>query len=169
MSCDVPEERLWSAIDRGSSDLDDHISTCPTCQQRVRQLRAGMAAVSEAAPRAKPPLPERVGPYRIKRFLGEGGMGIVYEAQQHQPQRAVAVKVIRGGEHLDEYRVRLFQREAQTLARLRHPAIAAIYEAGVTREGRHYFAMELVQGVPLTHYLRGSGAPRSRIDCACSA
>ena len=168
MSCDVPEQRLWSAIDRGSGDLDDHISACPTCQQRVRELRAGIAAVSESAPVVQPPLPERVGPYRVKRVLGEGGMGIVYEAEQHQPQRAVAVKVIRGGEHLDEYRVRLFQREAQTLGRLRHPAIAAIYEAGVTREGRHYFAMELVQGVPLTRYLREHGVPledRLRLFC----
>lgn len=168
MSCDVPEQRLWSAIDRGAGDLDEHISTCPTCQERVRQLRAGMAAVSDSTLAVKPQLPDRVGPYRVKRFLGEGGMGIVYEAEQHHPRRAVAVKVIRGAEHLDEYRVRLFQREAQTLGRLKHPAIASIYEAGVTREGRHYFAMELVHGVPLTRYLRENGVPlRDRLSLFC--
>ena len=124
--------------------------------------------MSDSTLAVKPPLPERVGPYRVKRFLGEGGMGIVYEAEQHHPRRAVAVKVIRGGAHLDEYRVRLFQREAQTLGRLKHPAIAAIYEAGVTREGRHYFAMELVHGVPLTRYLRENGVPlRDRLSLFC--
>ena len=81
-------------------------------------------------------------------------MGIVYEGEQQHPQRAVAVKVIRGGQFVDEYRVRLFQREAQTLARLRHPGIADIYDAGFTADGQHYFAMEMVEGLPLTEYVR---------------
>ncbi|MEK6676642.1 MAG: serine/threonine-protein kinase, partial [Planctomycetota bacterium] len=73
--------------------------------------------------------------------------------EQSAPKRAVAVKVVRGGHYVDEYKVRLFQREAQTLARLRHPAIAAIYEAGRTEDGQHFFAMELVQGLPLNEYV----------------
>ncbi len=80
-------------------------------------------------------------------------MGIVYEAEQQSPRRPVALKVIRGGALVDEQAVRLFQREAQALARLKHPAIAAIYEAGRTEEGQHFFAMEMVRGESLTDYL----------------
>ena len=81
-------------------------------------------------------------------------MGIVYEGEQASPRRNVAVKVIRGGRFVDEYRVKLFHREVQTLARLRHPAIAAIYDAGRTDDGQHFFAMELVQGAPLNEFVR---------------
>lgn len=87
--------------------------------------------------------PRNIGGYRIVRKLGEGGMGIVYEAEQQTPRRAVALKVIRGGKHVAEHHVKLFQREVQTLARLKHANIAAIYEAGRTEEGEHFFAMEL--------------------------
>lgn len=90
-----------------------------------------------------------IGSYRILDRLGEGSMGIVYEAEQENPRRRVAVKVIRGGPLLDDMHLRLFRREADALARLRHPGIAAIYEAGVTEDGQHWIAMELVQGVPL--------------------
>src|SRR5215471_2303358 len=87
-----------------------------------------------------------IGDYRILRKLGEGGMGVVYEAEQQNPRRRVALKVIRGGRLVDEYQVKMFRREAETLARLRHPNIGAIYESGRTEEGQHFFAMELVQG-----------------------
>jgi non-specific serine/threonine protein kinase/serine/threonine-protein kinase len=80
-------------------------------------------------------------------------MGVVYEAEQKHPRRSVALKVIRGERFVDEYRVRLFQREALALARLKHPGIASIYEAGRTDEGQHFFAMELVSGEPLSEYL----------------
>ena len=81
-------------------------------------------------------------------------MGIVYEAEQQAPKRLVAIKVVRGGRHVDGYHIKLFEREAQTLARLKHPAIAAIYHGGQTDEGEHFFAMELVHGVPLNQYVR---------------
>ncbi len=96
-----------------------------------------------------------VGDYRILRKLGEGGMGVVYEAEQQHPRRPVALKVIRGGRLVDEYLIKLFQREVQALARLKHPGIAAIYESDLTEDGRHYFAMELVRGVPLLDYVKG--------------
>jgi serine/threonine protein kinase/Flp pilus assembly protein TadD len=99
----------------------------------------------------------RIGQYRILRKLGEGGMGVVYEAEQQTPRRLVAVKVIRGGEFVDDTRVRLFQREADTLARLRHPNIGAIYEAGRTEDGQHFFAMELVPGDTLSSHLLARG------------
>jgi serine/threonine protein kinase len=94
-------------------------------------------------PRSSSRLPVSIGSYRILGKLGEGGMGIVYEAEQDHPKRRVALKIIRGGQVVDEERLRMFQREANTLARLKHPNIGAIYESGRTKDGQHFFAMEL--------------------------
>ncbi len=96
----------------------------------------------------------RIGDYTILRLLGEGGMGVVYEAEQRSPHRRVALKVVRGGPTVDEMRIKLFRREAEALARLKHPSIAAIYEVGRTPAGQHFFAMELVRGKPLGEFLR---------------
>jgi serine/threonine protein kinase len=82
-------------------------------------------------------------------------MGVVYEAEQQHPKRPVALKVIRGDRYLDDTAVKLFQREAQVLARLKHPAIAAIYESGRTEDGEHFFAMELIRGQTLADWLDG--------------
>ncbi|HOX24172.1 MAG TPA: serine/threonine-protein kinase [Candidatus Krumholzibacteria bacterium] len=101
-----------------------------------------------------------IGDYRIVRKLGEGGMGVVYEAEQQHPRRAVALKVIRGGQFVDDTRLRMFQREAQALARLKHPGIAAIYGSGATADGQHFFAMELVRGETLAHHLDRQRGPR---------
>jgi eukaryotic-like serine/threonine-protein kinase len=97
--------------------------------------------------------PTMIGDYRIIRKLGAGGMGVVYEAEQPHPKRLVALKVIKGGRFVDDQHVKLFEREAQALARLKHPGIAAIYESGRTAEGQHFFAMELVRGETLKEYL----------------
>jgi len=96
-----------------------------------------------------------VGNYTILRELGRGGMGVVYEAQQTNPPRLVALKVIRTGHLPRAQQVRLFQREIHSLARLRHPHIAAIHDAGLTDDGRPFFAMELVQGRTLLEFVRG--------------
>ncbi len=104
-------------------------------------------------------IPAKIGEYRILGILGEGGMGVVYEAEQASPKRKVAIKVVRGGEFVDETRVRMFQREAETLARLKHPDIGAIYESGRTADGQHFFAMELVRGETLDKYLEKRPAP----------
>ncbi len=118
--------------------------------------RTGEAEAAETGVKAKPS-EMTIGNYRILRKLGEGGMGVVYEAEQQHPRRPVALKVIRGGHFVDEYQVKLFQREVQALARLKHPGIASIYEAGCTEAGQHFFAMELVPGIPLTDYVKGKG------------
>jgi tetratricopeptide (TPR) repeat protein/tRNA A-37 threonylcarbamoyl transferase component Bud32 len=109
-----------------------------------------------------PPLPPAIGEYAILGKLGEGGMGVVYEAEQQEPRRRVALKVVRGGAFVDELSVRMFRREAETLARLKHPNIAAIYEAGRTDEGQHFFAMELVQGERLDDWLERGGKASTR-------
>lgn len=98
--------------------------------------------------------------FRIVRKLGEGGMGVVYEAEQLHPRRPVALKVIRGGAFVGEHAIKLFQREAQALARLKHPGIGAIYEAGETEQGEHFIAMELVRGVPLLEYVHSGERER---------
>jgi serine/threonine protein kinase/Flp pilus assembly protein TadD len=103
--------------------------------------------------------PDTVGDYRILGTLGEGGMGIVYEAEQSSPRRRVALKVMRRGHTVDEVHARMFRHEAQTLARLRHPKIAAIYESGHTVDGHDFFAMELVQGQTLASWLDGRIMP----------
>ena len=81
-------------------------------------------------------------------------MGIVYEAEQQSPRRRVALKVVRGGQFVDELSLRMFRRETETLARLAHPNIAAIYEAGRTEGGQHFFTMELIAGQTLSAFVR---------------
>ncbi len=92
------------------------------------------------------------GPYRIVRVLGEGGMGAVYLAEQTRPlQRQVALKVVKPGLNSSQILLR-FNYERQALAQMDHPNIAHVYEAGVSAQGRPYFAMEFVDGVPITQY-----------------
>jgi non-specific serine/threonine protein kinase/serine/threonine-protein kinase len=93
-----------------------------------------------------------IGPYRILRLLGEGGMGAVYEAEQEQPvRRRVAVKLIKIGMDTREVVAR-FESERQALALMDHPAIAKVFDAGSTPQGRPYFVMEYVTGIPITQY-----------------
>jgi tetratricopeptide (TPR) repeat protein len=93
-----------------------------------------------------------IGPYRLTGVLGEGGMGVVYRAEQEQPiRREVALKLLPAG--LNSTRaVARFEAERQTLARLSHPYIAQVFDAGAGTDGRQYFAMELVAGEPITVY-----------------
>jgi len=101
-------------------------------------------------------IPETVGPYRIRSVLGEGGMGVVYLAEQTEPiQREVALKLIRGGADSAAVLAR-FDAERQTLAQMSHPNIATVLDAG-SDDGRPYFVMELVRGAPLTDYCRKLG------------
>lgn len=157
MSCQLSEEDLWSGLDRRAADVQQHVSTCTICHDRAKRWTVGVEAISAASTPQSAPIPARIGTYVVHRRLGEGGMGIVYEGEQENPKRLVALKLIRGGRHVDEYRIRLFEREAQTLGRLKHTAIAAIYHGGRTDEGEHFFAMELVHGIPLTQYAREHG------------
>jgi serine/threonine protein kinase len=93
-----------------------------------------------------------VGPYRLIEPIGEGGMGIVYLAEQTVPvRRQVAVKVIKPGMDTAQVTAR-FEAERQALALMDHPNIARALDAGTTASDRPYFVMELVQGVPITRY-----------------
>jgi len=175
MTCGVSHERLWAYAhgedddDASRDEITAHLPACAPCRQSVSEMRALLGDLEELG--AAPPPPSfrgaTVGGYRILSKLGEGGMGVVYEAEQDQPRRRIALKVIRG-HAADEHQVRQFQREAQTLARLNHPGIAAIYQAGREESGQHFFAMELVHGVPLTRYCLERGASqRERLELFC--
>ncbi|HUN81218.1 MAG TPA: serine/threonine-protein kinase, partial [Phycisphaerae bacterium] len=113
----------------------------------------GTPVVESMAPQPPPP---RIGRYLVARVIGEGGMGVVYEARQDLPQRTVALKVIRPG-LASRGLLRRFQLEAEVLGQLQHPGIAHIYEAGTAElvsPGGHkveqpFFAMEYIRGKPL--------------------
>ncbi len=113
------------------------------------------------------PAPDSIGPYRILSRLGEGGMGVVYEAEQQHPRRRVALKVLHP--HVSSERsLRRFELEAEVLGRLRHPGIVPVYEAGVADTGsgpQPYFAMELVDGPTLLEHARSGPLPiRARLE-----
>ena len=105
-------------------------------------------------------LPERIGAFRIIRKIGQGGMGVVYEAEQDAPKRTIALKIIRPGAASEQV-LRRFRFEAHVLGRLQHPGIAQVYEVGVaeveTPSGmkveQPYFAMEYVRGKPLSELI----------------
>ncbi len=93
-----------------------------------------------------------IGPYKLREQIGEGGMGVVYLAEQEKPvRRRVALKIIKPGMDTEQVVAR-FEAERQALALMDHPSIARVFDAGATDAGRPYFVMELVKGVPITEY-----------------
>ena len=93
-----------------------------------------------------------IGPYHLLELIGQGGMGEVWLAEQRQPvRRRVAIKLIKVGMDTKEVVAR-FESERQALALMDHPAIARVFDAGSTPEGRPYFVMEYVAGIPITAY-----------------
>ena len=94
----------------------------------------------------------QIGPYKIREQLGEGGFGLVFVAEQTEPvRRKVALKIIKPGMDTKEVLAR-FSAEQQALALMDHPNIARVFDAGTTKEGRPYFVMEYVKGVPIVEY-----------------
>lgn len=159
----MSHEQLWAWVHDEVDEPADvatiaaHVESCETCRDQVDEMRellgdldaVGLAGGSTATPAATPDIPG----YEICRKIGQGGMGVVFEAKQAEPRRRVALKLILAGQYADELQQKLFQREVQTLARLNHPGIAAIYDAGRTPDGRPFFAMEFVDGVPLNEFV----------------
>ena len=115
----------------------------------------------------------QIGPYKLLQVIGEGGMGVVYMAEQTQPvQRKVALKVIKPGMDSGQVIAR-FEAERQALAMMDHVNIARVLDAGTTQRGRPYFVMELVHGVSITRYCDDNRlTPRERLELfvpVCSA
>jgi serine/threonine-protein kinase len=137
--------------------LDAACADDPVLRLRVERLlaaheRADRATLQPLAGLALDTIPDVIGPYRLLGLLGEGGMGVVYEAEQLEPvRRAVALKVVKLG--LDtRHVVARFTAERQALAAMDHPYVARVFDAGQTVSGRPFFAMELVRGEPLLAY-----------------
>jgi len=117
-------------------------------------LEVAAKALAHSSSSGATSIPSVIGRYRIVRLLGEGGMGIVYEAEQEEPHRVVALKVIRSG-LATPAGLRRFRQESQALARLQHPGIAQVYESNIADEGlgqQPFFAMEFIRGLPLQQY-----------------
>ena len=108
--------------------------------------------LTQASP-ATAPLKQTIGPYRLLQLVGEGGMGEVWLAEQTRPvHRQVALKVIKAGMDTGQVVAR-FEAERQALALMDHPAIARVFDAGATPQGRPYFVMEYVRGESITGYV----------------
>ncbi len=134
---------------------------------------AGLGATGPLALAAAPPAEgtapvrpgTRVGPYQLMELIGEGGMGLVFVAEQEHPiRRTVALKVIKPGMDSRQVIAR-FEAERQALALMDHPNIATVLDADTTDAGRPYFVMELVKGVPITNYCDQNRLPtRQRLE-----
>lgn len=155
-----------------ASFIHEHCREDPSLRTELERLLAaheaeqGDAALLERGPPspeapllvAQAPIdgPPTVGRYRILRPIASGGMGTVYLAEQEDPRRCVAIKLLHPG-LAGTSMLRRFQQEAQLLARLNHPSIAHVYEVGSVGTGprtQPFIAMEFVDGVPLTEYAR---------------
>src|SRR5262249_23120516 len=138
-----PEQRRALLDERCAGDPDLRAAVEDLLQFDARARRAPDFLLSPATDVCPllPPVPASVRRYRVVRLPGEGGMGTVYEAEQDEPRRTVALKVMRPGLDSPELRKR-FSQEARILGRLHHAGIAQVYDAGVTEDGRLYFAME---------------------------
>jgi non-specific serine/threonine protein kinase/serine/threonine-protein kinase len=132
-------------------------------------LRSPAADARAALLRSSSVLPGFIGRYRIIGRLGEGDMGTVYEAEQDEPRRTVALKVMRPSLDSTDSRKR-FAQEARILGRLHHVGIAQVYDAGATEDGHLYLAMEFIRGLPLNeHVRRHSPDARVRLELVAQA
>ena len=117
----------------------------------AKELNDGSGDTTQSVAKERS-LPDSIGPYQVLTLLGEGGMGAVYLARQSEPvDRMVALKLIRSSFTTPSALAR-FNAERQALARLSHPAIAQMFEAGTTDDGFPYFAMEHVPGHSLGRF-----------------
>jgi tetratricopeptide (TPR) repeat protein/serine/threonine protein kinase len=106
-----------------------------------------------------------IGPHKLMEQIGEGGFGLVFVAEQHEPvRRKVALKILKPGMDTRQVVAR-FEAERQALAIMDHPNIAKVFDGGATVSGRPYFVMELVKGVPITEFCdQNHFTPRQRLE-----
>jgi len=120
--------------------------------QRCEELGFSRLSTLVASPWSADSIPALIGPYRLLERIGEGGMGVVYKAEQGSPlRRLIALKVAKPSVDQDQVLSR-FAQERQALAMMDHPYVATIFDAGFTDRGMPYFAMELVDGSPITSF-----------------
>ena len=137
-------QRLWAAR--------PEIRTTEMASNDDASLAANHSDWPETAQHAPTPHTQQIGPYKTLEVLGEGGMGVVYRAQQTKPiKREVALKLIKLGMDTKQVIAR-FESERQALALMDHPNVAKVFDAGATEQGRPYFVMELIHGLPITEH-----------------
>lgn len=165
---DVIAAFAFGELDAASAlPVQSHVAVCETCLATVGHLAASRSSVSGSAAssgfglldsHAALTAPgQQIGAYRLVRRLGEGGMGEVWEAEQHTPlRRTVALKLLKPGMDTRQIVTR-FAAERQMLALMQHPGIAQVFDAGITDAGRPYFVMEYVTGSRLTTYCDQAG------------
>jgi serine/threonine protein kinase/Tfp pilus assembly protein PilF len=170
----MTEQSLFDAcFELPPSEQDAYLEReCPDAglRDRVRRLLAAHARAERAMPDELVVLPADAAPdvidgYELIGVLGEGGMGVVYEAEQRQPiSRRVALKLVKLGMDTRQVVAR-FMGERQALAAMDHPFVAKVFDAGQTVSGRPYFVMELVPGEPLLQYCERAGlTTRQRVS-----
>jgi eukaryotic-like serine/threonine-protein kinase len=158
-AADMPREEQLSYLQRACDDasmVNDVQAMLAEDARGNSLLDREMAEVAHEILRepVNASLPKQnFGPFKIKRPLGEGGMGIVYLAERPDLGNLVAIKVLRDA-WLSPARRERFASEQRTLAQLNHPAIARLYDADTSDDGTPWFAMEYVEGVPLTSYCK---------------
>src|SRR5579871_4920662 len=158
---DTEPDQRPATLDRlcdGDADLRREVESLLALEKRAGD-DLNTALVPGALLRADPETPpERIGPYRILREIGRGGMGVVYlgERDDGEYKKQVAIKLITAGRRTataDPLGLeRRFRRERQILSQFEHPGIARMIDGGATQEGQPYFVMEYVQGLPLLDY-----------------
>ncbi len=151
-------------------EIARHIECCDECATVLESTGAFPNLIRDEPSSAvqtpsQPIMGSTVGPYKLLQKLGEGGMGVVYMAEQEKPvRRMVALKIIKPGMDSSQVIAR-FESERQALAMMDHHHIAKVLDAGTTDAGRPYFAMELVRGVPITDYCdRNKLRPQERLE-----
>ena len=164
--------------DERTAFLSEACVANPVLRAEVEDLLCAMAGAGEFMNRPVPPGSAtsshalilegpgtRIGHYRLLQPIGEGGMGVVYMAEQEQPlRRKVALKIIKPGMDSAQVVAR-FEAERQALAVMDHTNIARVFDAGTTDSGRPYFVMELVRGVPITEFCdQRLFTPRQRLE-----
>ena len=157
----LPESRRPAYLSEQSTDdpslVAEVLELLAGDAQDFRLLDEGVAGVADSLLDRRSSFDgRRIGPYRIIRLLGEGGMGVVYLAEHEELARQVAVKLLRDA-GLSPARRALFTAEQRTLAQLTHPSIIRLYDADVTADGTPFIVMEFVEGEPLTAYCERRG------------
>jgi eukaryotic-like serine/threonine-protein kinase len=158
-------EQLIESLDEAGSFMASPAEPEDPPPDAQRATRSGSPSSSpESRPLVEGP-GTRIGPYKLLERIGEGGMGVVFMAEQETPvRRKVALKIIKPGMD-SSHVVARFEAERQALALMEHPHIASVFDAGTTNTGRPYFVMELVKGVAITEYCdRNQLTPRQRLE-----
>src|SRR5262245_21080224 len=161
-SCPSLQELEELAAGRAGGDgIAAHIDTCDSCGAKLREIRVNNELMSELASIAPSLAATRlhgfaVDGYELLEPIGHGTQGTVYKAVQTATKRLVAIKFMLAGQLASQRQRGRFDREIELAAAMRHPNIVTVFDSGTSAEGRHFYAMEFVEGAPLDAYLSRS-------------